>query len=392
MSSTKSIPPVSHLTSAGERERRYATLRAGMDAAGLSALVICSRGDEFVRGRVQYVSDIFQWAGRGFIVLPLKGDPVFVVDPLWGLGYASLSGWVADMRMPANAGAEVGAVIRDLGIARAAIGIVGLADITAAADERDIRAALPEADLRDATDLFDDIRAVKSDEELQNLYQTSAILRTVFRALEAEIRPGVTTERQLMAQAHRLCRQHGCLDGIAIMGRPPFHSFGPGTDATIEREDVFVVDLEWGGPSGYWVELRRCFSFGPPADAVRRFYDMQVEVFASCVAAHKAGTSSEEIALARERSAGKFGYTGQGILAYTAHGIGVDSLEPPWVPGKERILKQNMVLNLHPNLMIRDSGIAQAMGGVSLADNVLVTATGGARMTDLVDNWVVLES
>lgn len=386
------IPPVSHLTSPAERERRYQALRAGMEGAGLSALIICSRGDEFVRGRVQYVSDIFQWAGRGFVVLPLKGSPVFVVDPLWGLGYASLSGWIGDLRMPANAGAEIGAVVHDLGIAKAAIGIVGLADITASADERDLRAALPEAELRDATDLFDDIRAIKSEEEIANLYETSAILRTVFKALEAEIRPGVTTERHLMAQAHRLCRQYGCMDGIAIMGKPPFRSFGPGTDATINRDDVFVIDLEWGGPSGYWVELRRCFSFGPPSDQVRRFYDMQVDVFAACVAAHKAGSSSEEVAAARERAASKYGYTGTGILAYTAHGIGVDSLEPPWVPGKERILQENMVLNLHPNLMIPDEAIGMAMGGVSLADNVLVAAEGGIRMTDKIDTWIALEA
>ena len=98
--------PVSHITSDAERARRYAALREVMAGAGHDAWVICSRGDEFVRGRVQYVSDIFQWAGRGFVVFPSSGEAIFVVDPLWGTGYAMQGRWLNDYRQPDNAGAE----------------------------------------------------------------------------------------------------------------------------------------------------------------------------------------------------------------------------------------------------------------------------------------------
>ena len=43
---------------------------------------------------------------------------------------------------------------------------------------------------------------------------------------------------------------------------PPFAFFGPGSDAPMQADDVIVIDLEWAGPGGYWLELRRCFSFG----------------------------------------------------------------------------------------------------------------------------------
>jgi len=380
---------VSHLTSAAERERRYAALRSEMARTGFDALVICSRGDEFVRGRVQYVSDIFQWAGRGFVVLPRVGDPVFVGDPLWGLGYARRSDWIVDLRLPTNAGAEIAAILADLGADRGSIGVVGLADITAVADYDSIRGRLPQADLGDATDLFDDVRAIKSDEEIANLYQTSAILRSVFRALEAEIRPGLT-ERQVLAQAHRLARQYGCLEGIALMGRAPFLSFAPGTDGVIERGDIVVIDLEWGGPSGYWVELRRCFSFGPPPDHVRRFWDIRVETFAACVESMKPGAISTDILAARDRVYARHGLDAEGLVSYTAHGIGVDSLEPPWVPGKDRVLAEGMVINLHPSIRLDNPDEALAVGGVSLADNVLVAGDGGRRMTDVTDEWVTL--
>ena len=131
----------------------------------------------------------------------------------------------------------------------ARIEVVGLADVVAAAHVAQFERALPQASFFDATDFFDDVRAIKSAEEIANLEQTSAILRDVFDALQAEIRPGVD-ERDLLAEAHRLCRQFGCFDGIAMAGRPPVQGFGPGIGGVIERGDVIVVDLEWDGPSG----------------------------------------------------------------------------------------------------------------------------------------------
>jgi Xaa-Pro aminopeptidase len=353
-----------------------------MSDHGLEALLVSSRGDEFVRGRVQYVSDIFQWAGWGFVVLPLKGEPSFLVDPLWGLGRARAVEWIQDLRMTQTPGREIARILNDLGIAERSIGVVGLADITAYAHMGELQTAAPKAQ-------FDDVRSIKSEEELQNCYETSTIVRTVFKALESEIRPGVQ-ERDVLAEAHRLCRQFGCLDGIALMGRPPFKSFSAGSDGVIEADDVVVIDLEWGGPSGYWVELRRVFSFGPPPDRVRRYWETRVESFAACVAAMKAGASSDEILTARDRVYAKHGQSAEGLISYTAHGIGVDSLEPPWVPGKERVLRENMVVNLHPGIRFDDPDEGLALGGISIADNVLVTAAGGQRMTDQVDEWIVL--
>jgi len=381
---------VTHVTSPAERKRRYAALREAMSGAGLDALVIYARGDEFVRGRVQYVSDIFTWAGWAIVVLPAKADPVFVVDPLFGLGRAAILDWIADLRMTQAPGEEIAGILSDLGIGSGSIGLVGMADIAPVGHFREMEAASPNATWSDATDLFDDVRSVKSQEEIDAFYETSAILRTVFKGLEAEIRPGVM-ESDVLAEAHKMCRQYACVDGIALMGRPPFNTFTPGTDGVIERDDVIVIDLEWGGPSGYWVELRRVFSFGPPSDAAKRFWDTRVESFAACVEAMKAGNSSNDILAARDRVYARYGQDAEGIINYTAHGIGLDSLEPPWVPGKERRLLENMVINLHPNVRFADPQEGLALGGISIADNVLVGRDGGIRMTDAVDEWIVLQ-
>src|SRR5438309_9477383 len=106
-----------------ERERRYRALRAAMQADGIEAVVIAARGDEFVRGRLQYVSDVHMWAGRGFVVLPLSAPPILFAEPLWGVAWASVPGWITDNRQSAHPGRDIAHALRDLGLARAKIGV-----------------------------------------------------------------------------------------------------------------------------------------------------------------------------------------------------------------------------------------------------------------------------
>jgi Xaa-Pro aminopeptidase len=369
-----------------ERARRRDELRALADAHGFDGLVICGRGDEFVRGRIQYSADVFQWAGWGYLVLPAKDEAVFLADPLAGFAHSEPGRpWTSDVVVTQEPGRRLADILGPTG----SIGVVGLGDIAAPAHVAELRAAAPDLELVDATDAFDDVRAVKSAEELANLEETSRILRTVFTALEAELRPG-SLVRDVLAEAHRLCRQQGCVDGIAMFSRPPMPTFTHGIDEPIEPDDVFVIDLEWGGPSGYWLELRRCYSFGEPPSEVRELWDARLETFDACLEVMRPGASSEEILTARDRVYAKHDLTAEGSLLYSAHGIGIDSLEPPWVPGKHRELREGMVLSLHPDARLSDDLRAVA-GLVSVGDNVVVTPDGGQRLTYEEEEWVVLE-
>ena len=361
-----------------------------MEANDLDIMVVSGRGDEFMRGRVQYVSDVFQWAGWGFVVLPQEGDAIFVGDPLGGFDDGSPKRWVAEVVLSQEPGAVLAGLISDFSGAASKVGIAGLADITAAAHLAALELALPSARIVDATEIFDDFRATKSLEEIASLEETSDILRSVFAALEAEIRPGVL-ERDILSEAHRLCRQFGCVDGIALIGRAPMPGFGWGSDAAIGSDDVVVIDLEWGGPSGYWLELRRCFSFGEPPPEVRRYWEARVEAFDACADVMQPGVSSDEILAARDRVYLRYGLTAGEEVRYTAHGIGIDSLEPPWAPGRERTLQEGMVLSLHPNVQLTASE-AERFGPVSVGDSVLVTQRGGRCLTYPAVEWVVLDA
>ena len=50
-----------------------------------------------------------------------------------------------------------------------------------------------------------------------------------------------------------------------------------------------------------------------------------------------------------------------------------------------------MVINLHPGIRFDDPELAREVGGICVSDNVLVTADGPVRMTDQVDEWILLD-
>jgi hypothetical protein len=148
-------------------------------------------------------------------------------------------------------------------------------------------------------------------------------------------------------EAHKLLRGAGCLDGIAILGRRPFRSFAPPTVEFFSRDDIIGIDLEWGGPSHYWLEFRGVYSFRQPSDDARRFWGMQVGAQQRCVGAGKpGGVSSNEILAAVHAMYCKYGYDADGIASSTALSIVMDCLEPPYVPGKEVIFQEGMVVSL----------------------------------------------
>lgn len=372
------------MTSAHERERRYAALRGAMAAEGLEALLICARGDEFQRGRLQYVSDVFMWAGRGYVLLPLNHPPILFQAR--SVAWAEAAGWISDNRSAIDQPQAIVHALADLGLSRARVGVVGLEEVIPVKDLRGLQHGLPDAEWREVTSLFERVRAIKSEEEIGYLRETSDIVKRAYRAMEAMLRPGVS-ERQAVAEAHRTARALGCLDGIAHPGRSGgLKMIRLPNESIIQRADVITFDLEFAGPQGYWLELSRHYSFGPPPDAARRLFDVQAEVYERCVEMMKPGVPSQQILAVADAEYRKRGFRAAGPIGFHAHGIGLDAFEPPLVPGQEVVLEAGMVISLHPALIPHDP----ALPPIVIEDNILVTSHGGERLTDPVNRWLEL--
>jgi Xaa-Pro aminopeptidase len=376
------------LTSDEERARRFSDLRRAMQQEGHAALVVCGRSDLRFRGRVLYVSDVFQFTADCFVVLGMAGRPVFISTPIVGLGQAQLTSWAREFRSNAAPGEEIGKVLIELGLDASDIGIVGLSDAIAAEHLRQIATVVPNAQLRDATRLFERARQIKSPEEIENMRGTSAIFRKIFAALEAEIRPG-TSEADIAGCASRVAKLHGCRDVKTAMATTPFRAISYGSRKRIEKDDQVMVWIETPGPTGYWLELRRCYSFGAPPARVQRFWNLIEECWDVGLRAIRPGVLASEVMAKIGAVIRKAGYD-LSDASYSLHGIGADAIEGMWIPGNDRVLEENEVVSLHPSITFADEEEAQQLRFIGTTDNVLVTAGGGERLTYPADRIINL--
>jgi Xaa-Pro aminopeptidase len=363
-----------------------------MEQAGFDALLIVGRGDHIVRGRISYLANFHMVERKMLILLPAKGDPILVADPL---SIFTGSEWIADIRQVEYPGVEIGQALVDLGLAQGRIGVVGMDDELSLGELRQITEAAQGVRMEEALGLFEQVRTIKSPLEIVELEHLSALLRRATLIVQSNLTPGIT-ERELLSKAGEFLWREGCMEVILTISRPPFggHDFPTGfrypTLERISAEDTVVVSFDVCSEFGYWCELRRVYSFKPPSERERRFWEFRVETIGECLEAMKPGAAAADIQLAIDRVFGKYGYDQAGVVSPSAHGIGIEIHEPPVVPGWEVELREHNVVCLHPFARL-DADEAAAVGDISVADSVLVTASGARRLTDQVDQWIVVE-
>ncbi|WP_199254615.1 M24 family metallopeptidase [Mycolicibacterium mengxianglii] len=376
-------------TTNAERARRVDALRAAMTLHGLDALVIAGRDDIRFRGRVFYATDYWQLFADSHVVLTHSSGPVLIGGTVWGISQARQSDWISECRLSGTPGTEIGNVLAEQRVSAGKIGVVGLDDGGFAYSHyMQLSDALPNAQISDATDLFEKCRQVNSAESLAALTGTSACWNSIYAELEAFVRPGVT-EIRLAAQAHRICREHGVRDPMVVLDSTPFKGATTfGTQKVIESGDVVTVWIESAGPNGTWLEYRRMYSVGPVSPEYRDMWQICIEAHQAGVAAMRPGAMASEFVEGVATS-----FRSHGIeLDYTTpadqhrsfhlHGIGTDAIQGVWVSGNDRLLIENEVVNIHPHRLFGTPEETAKFGLFGLTDNILVTPGGGRWMTN----------
>jgi Xaa-Pro aminopeptidase len=373
------------LVSQQERERRYSDLREAMLDAGYHVLVLAGNAEATQRGYIRYVSDWRLWGGNGYVVFPLNDDPVLVLGSGSQAYWARAVGWIQHVRSAMDKPAEVVDTLKRLGLASSRIGVVGLDRVMSYQDARALIAPLTNAELDDATHLMDDVMAIKSDEEIARAAETYRIVAQAHDRIRDALAPG-RTERAVMSAAVEFLAERGCLDGIAHLSNeaPPF--VRPPEDRTITEDDILKVSLEFAGPAGYWIELASIFSFRKPPERERRYFETTLRAVERAAELMRPGTTGGELSTAIEDTYREDGWDITGRVIWDVHGIGLNVITPPiGLPGSADVLKENMILNIHPGLVVGEDG-----WGVYVQDNIVVTPEGGRPLADYEYEWHVL--
>lgn len=252
------------------------------------------------------------------------------------------------------------------------IGILGRGKIPVAFHEHIVK-NLPQATFVDASDLVDEIKAVKSDEEIEMIRRTAGLQDETIEYAKTIIKPGrkiyeITAEIQykviqLGSNGQLITAASGPVGESVVPKRRHWQG------KTVRENEYFNLMIEVNGPGGMYTEIGRTFFTGGkiPAELLDA-YELCKEAQKVSLKLLKPGAAPADIWNAHNEF-----LTARGHLPETrlyAHGQGYDLVERPAIRWDEPMkLRRNMNITVHPTV-----GTSRLYAWV--CDNYLITETG----------------
>jgi Xaa-Pro aminopeptidase len=352
-----------------------------MAREGLGGLVLYgSRGSH---DEIQYLSNQ-TIAFEGVLVFPLEAEPVLLVHYRNHVPTARRVSRVRDVRWAGDdAGAGAAAILHELGVDRARIGVAG-----AIPHRRwtSLEAGLPAARLSDFQPSFSELRQVKSEEELAWIRRGAHFSDQAIRALEAEARPGLS-EHELAALVEGAYYPLGGRTHIHYIGSTSMRSPDLCVPAQAQSErrlqsgDVILTELS-AAYHGYWGQVLRTFTVGePPTPEYERMHQVALDAYAAVTSALRDGATSEEVMDAAE-IIHQAGYTICDDLVHLA----VGGVYAPYLRTRRTtagsppavVYRENMTVVVQPNVVTEDGRM-----GVQVGEMLRVTRGGVARLHEV---------
>ncbi|HUZ75723.1 MAG TPA: Xaa-Pro peptidase family protein [Stellaceae bacterium] len=339
-----------------ERDRRWDKARKRMLMAGIDALVFLGNDIYWGMGmaNLRYLLQVDAQLGA-YAVFPLAGDPVVwhgVVHMNRPTSmYLSTQEWFADVRTYGGMTAIVDE-LKSRGLDRSRLGLVGFSSTIQTTptllhdDVVNLERMLPHAQLSDASAILQDMRMVKSEEEIDILRCAGKIARKVVDAMVAAARPGVT-EAELYADMIRTQIANGGEPNVfnllasGPVEHPPeelWHLLHgceqPLTPTTRPLRQGDIVVAEWHTKyGGYRCHTEYTVYLGKQAPKeLRRIWDVSVECLEASKAALTAGRTIREAVAMIRRPAERAGLD---FVELGFHAMGTASPEFPTVVYRE---------------------------------------------------------
>jgi Xaa-Pro aminopeptidase len=357
-----------------ELERRYANVRAAMAEHDLDALVVSGSEYTGFEGSVTYMSG-FQIVHRyAYVVLPAEED-AFIVFPQEARYVGEHGTALVEQVFHPRPGEEIAAKARDAGWRR--IGVYGLDYVMTVRDHQ----ALQGLDLVPFDVEFDHARAVKSEAELASVRDSVRINQRGMEIWHEQYAPGKTAA-EVMAACEEWFVEQGCgrLTMNMVLTAPGRSGLAYPEFKIARREEILgdfmLPSLEVAGPGMHWVEVSRAVAAGGTelSDDTRRMLEAYVEYYEAAKAVMRDGATCHDVHVAVAKGFHERGYQ---LGHVTGHSIGMTMIEFPKVgEGVETVLRENMVLSMHPHaiaangedcLYMQDTWLVTREGGVPLA-------------------------
>ncbi len=245
---------------------------------------------------------------------------------------------------------------------------------------RYVRAAVPEADFPDASEVLSRLRLKKDKAEVNAMRHAVKIAQDALEAVIPLIKTGMT-ERELAGELMIQLFKHGSDPELPFA---PIVSSGPNSanphaspsDRKLQAGDLLVVD--WGAVyGGYISDLTRTFAVGEVDPELRKIHKIVQEANAAGRAAGSPGVPCAAVDIAAREVIEKSGY-GQYFNHRTGHGIGMEAHEDPYMRGDNmQLLEVGMAYTVEPGIYL------PSYNGVRVEDNMVITESGAESLSDM---------
>jgi len=375
-----------------ERDRRYRLVRRAMDREGIDVLILPanhSRWDQMMADS-RYLTTIGGYGTETLTVFPRDGAVTAGVFNRSGF-WRRAQDWVADVRDCRNRWAELAIErLTELGFpARGRIGVAGLAGLVRAPDGlvpyttvKRLKQAFPEAHFVDATGLMQDVRMVKSAEELRYMTRSIGIIETMLDAMAAAAAPGVTEKQLYATLVGTMLAAGGESPSLLIMGTGKAINSGQfvPTDRVLKPGDMIVGEVE-AHYNGYSGQVVQPMSLGNQPASYLDLLRASRDCFEAIAERMRPGVTLGELMDRYERTVRKAGGGRFGLAHPMMHARGLGDERPAQFGdvGLEQYraipLQAGMTFVLKPRVRAaRGRRIGQ------IGDTVVVTRNGGRRL------------
>jgi len=369
--------------STAELERRWKASREIMRANGLDFLLM-RQDEEFLGGYVKWFSDFSARHSYPFtVIFPVDDEMTFITcggtppsdpfPPQWAVrGVKSRLGapYFQSAHYTSTYDAELAVgVLKEK--KRATIGLVGRSYIPITFYEY-LHKHLDGCTFVDATDWIDQIKVIKSPEEIELIKKTAALQDAAMEHVRTCIRPG-RRDFEILAEAQYSVVTQGSERQLILVnsgpqGTPVPYAFRHFQNRVMKEGDQFSILIEVNGPGGFYTELGRIFSIGEPSQELQEAFAVAREAQEMNLKMLKPGVNPKDIFEANNRFLEQRGYLPERRLH--AHGQGYDLVERPLIRAEEPMkIAAGMSVTVHP-------AAANERVWSGVCDNYLVTESG----------------
>ncbi len=359
-----------------EFERRLGAVRAELAKRGLDAMIVTTPENIFYLTGYQTPGYYYFQA----LVVPTEGE-CFMVTRLLEDTNVETRTWISESRPYADTDSPITALriaLDEYGLAEKAIGYEKHCYFFRASEQEQLFVASPDSTFFDCSELIEQFRLIKSDEEIAVMRRASAATDAGMRAGIDAVAEGVN-ENEIAAEIHHAMLRAGS-EYPAIS---PFVASGwrcAVGHATWERRRVERGDcvfLEVGGcVHRYHVAQMRTVFVGEPSKEVAEAEALIQEAVDAAVDCIRPGITAGDVDTVCRQILARYPYGGTQATR-SGYSIGI-AFAPDWgeghilsiQPGEMRPLEQNMTFHLIPWLIV--PGIA----GIGLSETVRVTDRG----------------